>query len=96
MPPGAPRRPLGASPGPGEAPGAPRRLPREAPGESHLNEKKTGKSPGGPPRALGERFLEAPNVLLRALGFQIVFRTALGSKKVAREASGTLKIKVFV
>ena len=53
-------------------------------------------SPGGFARALGKRFLEAPNVLLRALGFQVVFRTALGSKKVPREASGTLKIKVFV
>ena len=53
-------------------------------------------SPGGSPRALGKRFGEAPNVLLRALGFQVVFRTALGSKKVPREASGTLKIKVFV
>ena len=40
--------------------------------------------------------LGGPNVLLRALGFQVVFRTALGSKKVPQEASGTLKIKVFV
>ena len=53
-------------------------------------------SPGGSPRALGERFLDALNVLLRALGFQDVFRTILASKKVPREASGTLKIKVFV
>ena len=53
-------------------------------------------SPGGFPRALGKRFLEAPNVLLRALRFQVVFRTALSSKKVPREASGTLKIKVIV
>ena len=52
-------------------------------------------SPGRSPRALGGRFLEAPNVRLRALGSQVVFRQVLDSKKVPREASGTLKIKVF-
>ena len=99
----------GGAPGPGEAPGAPGRLPRRASWEAHLDEKWPGNfswallevtkvllSPGGSPRALGKRFLEAPNVLLRALGFQAIFRTVLGSKKVPREASGTLKIKVFV
>ena len=40
--------------------------------------------------------MDALNVLLRALGFHDIFRTILASKKVPREASGTLKIKVFV
>ena len=97
---------LWGRPGPRGGPGS----AQEAPPEGLLGEKWPGNSswallevtkilfwsPGGSPRALGERFLDALNVLLRALGFQDVFRTILASKKVPREASGTLKIKVFV
>ena len=52
--------------------------------------------PGGSPRALGRRFLGSRSWLLRALGFHVVFITIFGSKNGAREAPGTLKIKVFV
>ena len=83
-----------------------RRLRNTPPGEAHLGEKWPGNSSRallevtkvffGAPEALGGRFLEAPNVLLRALGSQVDSRPDLGPKKVLREASGTLNIKVFV
>ena len=108
-PPGAPRGPLGAPPAPGRprerpggSPGRPLGEPiwvkngLEIPLGRFWKLPKFFGGPGGSPRALGERFLESRNVCLRALGFQLVFRTILGSINEPREAPGTFKIKVFV
>ena len=107
VPPGAPRP---GAPGPGEAPGASRRRPREASWGAHLDKKfpenwawallEVTKVLFWAPEALQERsgsdFLESWNMCLRALRFQLVFRAVEGSNSESWEAPGTLRIKVFV